>query len=72
MTKVSASVSGRLLSYRDLKSIKGVRWSRQWIAKQIAAGKFPKPISLGENSRCFLESEVDAFILSRIQDRDRA
>jgi len=37
----------------------------------IAVGTFPKPISLGSRSVGWLESEVDEWILSRIEKRDQ-
>jgi prophage regulatory protein len=61
----------RVLSYGDLKN-KGIRFSRQWIAKLIGAGKFPRPIQLGEQSVGFIETEVDEWIAARIRDRDQA
>jgi prophage regulatory protein len=60
----------RVLSYDDLKA-KGIRFSRQWIIKLIAAGKFPQSISLGEQSVGFIESEIDGWINDRIQERDQ-
>jgi prophage regulatory protein len=59
----------RVLSYGDLKN-KGIRFSRQWIVKLIASGKFPRPIQLGEQSVGFIETEVDEWIAARIRDRD--
>jgi prophage regulatory protein len=66
-------ITGRrvVLSYPDLQA-KGIRFSRQWITKLIAAGKFPKPIRLGEATVGFLEIEVDEWIASRIRERDGA
>jgi prophage regulatory protein len=60
----------RVLSYGDLKA-KGIRFSRQWITKLIAAGKFPQSISLGEQSVGFIENEIDAWINDRIRERDQ-
>jgi predicted DNA-binding transcriptional regulator AlpA len=68
---VQAAKGRRLLGYKDLPA-KGITWSRQWLSVQIAKGKFPKPIALGESTRAFLESEVDAFIEQRIRERDAA
>jgi prophage regulatory protein len=69
----SAKVSAqKLLNYRQLKELKGIGWSRQWIGVQIAAGNFPRPISLGSMTRGFVESEVDAWIESRMRERDDA
>jgi predicted DNA-binding transcriptional regulator AlpA len=58
-----------VLSYTDLQA-KGIRFSRQWITKLIAAGKFPKPIHLGAATVGFLESEIDEWITARIRERD--
>jgi prophage regulatory protein len=37
----------------------------------IAAGTFPKPISLGSRSVGWLENEIDEWILSRIEKRNQ-
>jgi predicted DNA-binding transcriptional regulator AlpA len=60
----------RILSYGDLKTVKGIRFSRQWIVKLVAAGRFPKPIALGQQSVGFIESEIDAWISDRMRERD--
>jgi predicted DNA-binding transcriptional regulator AlpA len=62
----------RLLSYPQLKTEKGIGWSRQWLGVQIAAGNFPKPIALGAMTRGFVEAEVDDWIAARMRDRDSA
>ena len=38
----------------------------------IRAGVFPRPISLGLNSKAWLEDEVEAFIAQRRGERDGA
>lgn len=43
--------------------------SRSSIYALISAGKFPKQIKLSVRSMGFLESEVDAWIESRIANR---
>jgi prophage regulatory protein len=69
----SAKVSGRrLLSYPQLKTEKGIVWSRQWLWTQIAAGNFPKPVCVGAMTRGFVESEIDDWIAARIAERDMA
>src|SRR4051812_36369839 len=60
-----------ILSYGDLKT-KGIRFSRQWIAKLVAAGKFPRPIQMGAATVGFIEAEVDEWIADRIRERDQA
>ena len=44
--------------------------SRSTIYDYMARGLFPRQITLGENSRGWLYSEVDEWIESRIQKRD--
>jgi prophage regulatory protein len=60
----------KVLSYDELKSAKGIRFSSQWIRKLIKAGHFPAPIKLGEATTGFVESEIDAWIADRICERD--
>ena len=60
----------RVLSYSDLQTEKGVRFSRQWIRKLVKQGKFPKPVKIGEASIGFIETEVDAWIEGLIAQRD--
>jgi prophage regulatory protein len=50
----------KLLSYPDLQAEKGIRFSRQWIAKLVKAGQFPAPVKLGVATNGFVESEIDA------------
>ncbi|MGQ4003387.1 AlpA family transcriptional regulator [Francisellaceae bacterium CB52] len=44
--------------------------SRSTIYDYMARGLFPRQITLGENSRGWLYSEVDEWLESRIQKRD--
>jgi predicted DNA-binding transcriptional regulator AlpA len=60
-----------ILSHGDLKA-RGIRFSRQWIAKLVAAGKFPRPIQMGAATVGFIEAEVDEWIADRIRERDQA
>lgn len=59
----------RVLGYLDLKQ-KGIRFSRQWIARLVSRGKFPAPIRLGEQSVAFVEAEIDEWLAARIRERD--
>jgi prophage regulatory protein len=60
----------RLLSYQELKTEKGIRWSRQWLRKLGVAKKFPLPVQIGEASVGFVEDEIDDWIADRIKRRD--
>ncbi len=35
-----------------------------------AAGRFPRPIDLGPNTRAWLEDEIDAVLRERMRERD--
>jgi prophage regulatory protein len=62
----------RILSYADLRTQKGIRWSRQHIHNLVKQGKFPKPLDMGPQTVGFVEDEIDAFIASRIRERNEA
>ncbi|MDI1360863.1 AlpA family transcriptional regulator [Methylotenera sp.] len=60
-------------SFKRLKSVIGtVGLSRSTIYALMAAGKFPKSISLGERSVGWLESDIQAWIDSRISATNEA
>ncbi len=40
------------------------------IMRLAQAGKFPKPVRLGENAVAFVEDEVDAWVEEKIAERD--
>lgn len=46
--------------------------SRSTIYDRIKAGTFPAPISLGEKSVGWIESEIDAWLNARIQESRKA
>ena len=48
----------RVLPYPDLKNRKGIAWSRAH--RMIKAGKFPKPLKLGEGTQCGLRKRSTA------------
>lgn len=59
---------GRLVTYRGLKSMYGIPYSRTHIARLVAAGRFPKPIKLGDGSRSFIgwwSSDLEEWLGSR-------
>ena len=59
----------RLLSMGELKSVKGISYSRPQLYRKIANGSFVKPIRLGPNRIAFLEKEVDEWIDARAAER---
>lgn len=58
----------RLLSFHDLQT-KGIRWSRPHLDRMEKAGEFPKRVTIGPATICWVESEVDAFILDAMRRR---
>ncbi|MGN7770761.1 helix-turn-helix transcriptional regulator [Phyllobacterium sp. 22552] len=60
----------RLLSSKDLKA-KGIDVSRAQLYRLMNAGKFPKPVKIGTKSNAWVEAEIDAWMMSRIEERDR-
>jgi len=45
-------------------------WTRTTVYKNVKAGRFPRPLKLGERSIGWLESEVDAWQAARAAERD--
>lgn len=61
----------RVLGFRDLKALKGIPFSRQHIHRLVTAGKFPRPIKLGEATNAWDEREIDSWLNARIVERDQ-
>jgi prophage regulatory protein len=62
----------RMLSFPDLKSEKGIRFSRQHIDRLVKAKRFPRPVKLGEQTNGWPEDEIDRWLRDRIKERDEA
>jgi prophage regulatory protein len=65
-----AQFDKRLVSKRELRTVCGIPYTPQHIARLEAAGKFPKRVQLGPNRVAWLWSEVDAWICERVAFRD--
>jgi predicted DNA-binding transcriptional regulator AlpA len=62
----------KLLSFAELKSVKGIPYSRQWIAKLIQMGKFPAPVKPGTGAfNAWFDDELDAYLNNLVAERDR-
>lgn len=62
----------RLLNYEEVKA-KGFDYSRTHIWRLVKAGKFPKPVKLGDGARnAWVEEEIDALIADRMAAREAA
>ena len=60
----------RLLSFIELRLVKGIGYSKAHLHRLIRGGKFPRPIKLGENRNAWIEEEIDSHIESKIAERD--
>ncbi|MGR9136892.1 helix-turn-helix transcriptional regulator [Rhizobium leguminosarum] len=60
----------RFISSEELKA-KGVTISRATLWRLIKKGQFPKPIKQSPSRNAWLESEVDEWMRSRVDARDR-
>lgn len=58
----------RALRYEQLKSEKGIGWSRQYIRRLEKAGRFPYHFNVGPNTIAWLEEELDAWIDARVAE----
>jgi prophage regulatory protein len=63
-------MSVRMLSDPDLRK-KGIQFSRQHRHRLIAEGKFPAPVKLGGATIAWVESEIDAWLETKITERDQ-
>jgi len=60
----------KLVSKKELKSIYGVPYSFQHIARLEAAGQFPQRIRLGACRVAWLAEEVQGWIDERVANRN--
>ena len=60
----------KVIRFPELKSRVG--YSRMHIFRLEKAGKFPRPVPLGEKSVGWLESEIQNWIAERVAEREVA
>ncbi len=58
----------RILRRKQVETRTGL--SRSTIYLHMSQGAFPKPINLGARAVGWLECEIEAWLASRIEDRD--
>jgi prophage regulatory protein len=61
----------KILSYDELKPIKGIPYSKPHLWRLERDGKFPKRVALGKSRHGWLESEIDDWIAERMASRNR-
>lgn len=59
----------RIIRLKEVMDLTGL--ARSTIYKFISGDLFPKPIPLGDRCVGWLESEVHAWILDKVKERDR-
>jgi prophage regulatory protein len=70
MTRRYEDTAMRLIDYDGLKA-KGINYSRVHLWRLVKAGRFPKPVKLGDGARnAWVEEEIDALIAERMAARD--
>jgi prophage regulatory protein len=57
---------------RKPKTLEKTGLSRSRLYAEIQAGRFPKPVKLSARAVGWIESEVDAWIESKIAEREAA
>ena len=62
---MSSDANRKILRLPDVKARTGL--SRSTIYLRLAAGQFPRPVSLGARSIGFVEAEIDEWIAERIR-----
>lgn len=60
----------KLVSKKELRTVCGIPYSPQHIARLEAAGQFPKRIRLGQNRVVWLLKEVEEWLDARIAKRE--
>jgi predicted DNA-binding transcriptional regulator AlpA len=60
----------RFLSFPQLKSEKGVPYTRRHLRDLVRAGKFPRPVELSEARIAWIEDEIDQWQADKVSLRD--
>ena len=55
----------RVLGFLELKSCKGIRYSRMHIDRLERAVAFPKRVMMGSNTVAWVEEEIDAWLKAK-------
>ena len=60
----------RFLSLPEVESLTGI--SKTCIYASIKAGTFPRPVKASKRARRWIESEIQAWMRARVEERDKA
>jgi prophage regulatory protein len=62
----------KLISFKELKPVKGIPYSRSEIRRKEKAGTFPMHVRLGDGDGAYIawvEAEIDNYIVEKMQAR---
>ena len=62
----------RLLRFPQLEVDKGIPYSRMHVDRLEKAGQFPKRVRLGPMTVAWVEEEIDAYLATKMAERDAA
>jgi predicted DNA-binding transcriptional regulator AlpA len=62
-------VGHKLIQFAELKSVKGIPFTRRHIARLEDNGEFPVRVKIGQHRVGWVESEIDAHIFEKIAAR---
>ena len=54
----------QLVTWRELKEIYRLPWSRQHVGRLEKVGRFPKRVKLNNFRCCWIREEIEKFIMS--------
>ncbi len=57
----------KLINFADLKSSKGIAYSRDHLRRMVKEGRFPAPVPLSEARIAWRESDIDDWVERRFQ-----
>lgn len=60
----------RLMKLKEVMHITGL--PKSTVYKYMNDGNFPKPVSLGERNVAWVQSEIEDWIMEKIEQRDAA
>ena len=60
----------KLIDYKSLGSAKGINYSRDHLRRRCKAGEFPKPITVSDHRKAWIEAEIDAWLAAKKPARD--
>jgi prophage regulatory protein len=61
----------RVVSYRELKSKYGIKYTQVHLRRLEEREKFPRRIKIGAGRAAWLEDEIDKWLLQCVAERDQ-